>query len=61
MGVFSDGSYDITPGVVYSLPVTIKDGHITVHQGLAVDEFSRTKMAETLAELVRSLCGGGCN
>lgn len=52
MGVWSDGSYGITEGVVYSLPVTIKNGAISIFQGLSIDEFSRSKMTATLQELV---------
>lgn len=51
MGVMSDGSYGIRPGVIYSQPVTIKDGVITVVRDLNIDEFSRQKMNATSEEL----------
>lgn len=51
MGVASDGSYGIADGVVYSYPVTCRDGRYEVVQGLAVDAFSRERMAATDAEL----------
>jgi len=51
MGVPSDGSYDIPEGVVYSYPVTIKDGKASIVQGLQVSEFAREKMDATLKEL----------
>jgi malate dehydrogenase len=51
MGVPSDGSYGIKEGVIYSYPVTIKDGNYQIVQGLAVDEFSRKRMDATEAEL----------
>ncbi|HVO48742.1 MAG TPA: malate dehydrogenase [Steroidobacteraceae bacterium] len=63
MGVPSDGSYGIKEGVIYSYPVTIKDGQYQIVQGLAVDEFSRKRMDVTDAELreeregVRTLLG----
>jgi malate dehydrogenase len=63
MGVPSDGSYGIKEGVIYSYPVTIKDGNYQIVQGLAVDEFSRKRMDATDAELreerdgVKSLLG----
>lgn len=52
MGVMSDGSYGIRPGVIYSQPVTIKDGVITIVHDLNIDEFSRQKMNATSEELV---------
>ena len=39
MGIPSDGSYGIKPGVVYGYPVTCKDGKYEIVQGLSVDEF----------------------
>ena len=51
MAVPSDGSYGIKEGVIYSYPVTIKDGEYQIVQGLAVDEFSRKRMDATDAEL----------
>ncbi|MET0291968.1 MAG: malate dehydrogenase [Steroidobacteraceae bacterium] len=51
MAVPSDGSYGIKEGVIYSYPVTIKDGEYTIVQGLSVDEFSRKRMDLTETEL----------
>ncbi|MCC5860926.1 MAG: malate dehydrogenase [Gammaproteobacteria bacterium] len=51
MAVASDGSYGIAEGVVYSYPVICRDGGYEIVQGLEIDEFSRTKMAATDAEL----------
>ena len=51
MGVPSDGSYGIPAGVIYSYPVTCKNGAYEIVQGLSVDEFSRKRMDATLAEL----------
>ncbi len=51
MAVPSDGSYGIREGVIYSYPVTIRDGRYQIVQGLAVDEFSRARMDATDAEL----------
>jgi malate dehydrogenase len=51
MGIPSDGSYGIKEGVIYSYPVTIKDGEYQIVQGLSVDEFSRKRMDATDAEL----------
>jgi malate dehydrogenase len=51
MAVPSDGSYAIPEGLMYSFPVTIRDGRIEIVQGLAIDDFSREKMDATRAEL----------
>jgi malate dehydrogenase len=51
MAVPSDGSYGIPAGVIYSYPVTCKNGEYQIVQGLSVDEFSRKRMDATLAEL----------
>ena len=51
MAVPSDGSYGIPAGVIYSYPVTCKNGEYEIVQGLSVDEFSRKRMDATLAEL----------
>jgi malate dehydrogenase len=51
MGVASDGSYGIAPGVVYSYPCTCRDGRWEIVQGLAIDDFSRQRMAATEQEL----------
>ncbi len=52
MGVYSDGSYGITKGLIYSFPCTCKDGDWQIVQGLAINEFSRTKMQATEQELI---------
>lgn len=51
MGIPSDGSYGIPAGLMYSFPVTTKDGEYQIVQGLEVDEFSRTRMEATQREL----------
>jgi malate dehydrogenase len=51
MGVASDGSYGIAPGIVYGYPVTVANGQYQVVQGLEVDAFSRARMDATDAEL----------
>ncbi len=52
MGVYSDGSYGIEKGLIYSFPVTCKNGRYTIVQGLSVDDFSRAKMEDTQKELL---------
>ncbi len=51
MGIPSDGSYGIKEGVVYSYPVTVSDGEITIVKGLAINDFSLQKMRATETEL----------
>lgn len=51
MGVASDGSYGITPGIIYSFPVTCKNGTYKIVQNLPVPEFSRKMMDLTAEEL----------
>ena len=52
MGVYSDGSYGITAGLIYSFPCICKDGDWQIVQGLEINEFSRAKMTATQTELV---------
>jgi malate dehydrogenase len=51
MAVPSDGSYGIAEGVIYSYPVTVRNGDYQIVPGLAVDEFGRQRMDATHAEL----------
>lgn len=51
MGVYSDGSYGIDKGLIYSFPVTCKNGDWEIVQGLDINEFSRAKMKATEKEL----------
>jgi malate dehydrogenase len=51
MGIPSDGSYGIKPGVVYGYPVTTANGRYEIVQGLSVDDFSRARMTATETEL----------
>ena len=52
MAVVSDGSYDVPEGIIYSYPVTTTNGDWAIVQGLEIDDFSRTRMDATAAELV---------
>ena len=51
MAVHADGRYGVPEGVVYSHPVTCRDGDYTVVEGLEISDFSRERMAHTDAEL----------
>jgi malate dehydrogenase len=51
MAVVSDGSYGVPEGLIYSYPVTTKGGEWQIVQGLDINDFSRTRMDATAAEL----------
>ena len=51
MGVYSDGSYGIAEGLIYSFPCVCKDGDWEIVQGLEINDFSRAKMQATELEL----------
>jgi len=51
MGIYSDGSYGIEEGLIYSFPVTCVDGRYEIVQGLGINDFSRGLMSETEQEL----------
>jgi malate dehydrogenase len=57
MGIPSDGSYGIPEGLIYSYPVTCKDGEYSIVQGLNINEFSREKMSATQRELLEERDG----
>jgi len=49
--VVSDGSYGIEEGLVASFPVVSRDGRYEIVQGLDVNEFSRSRIDASVAEL----------
>ncbi|MGH8164383.1 MAG: malate dehydrogenase, partial [Rhodanobacteraceae bacterium] len=51
MGVPSDGSYGISPGMIYGYPVTCKNGKYEIVLKLDINEFSRARMEATEKEL----------
>lgn len=51
MGVYSDGSYGISEGLIYSFPCTCDAGDWKIVQGLDINSFSRDKMSATEQEL----------
>ena len=51
MGVYSDCSYGIAEGLIYSFPCTCAGGDWTIVQGLEINDFSRAKMIATEQEL----------
>ncbi|NVJ49664.1 MAG: malate dehydrogenase [Gammaproteobacteria bacterium] len=51
MAVYSDGSYGIQEGLIFSFPVTCNNGDWSIVQGLELNEFSQAKLAATEQEL----------
>ena len=51
MAVVSDGSYGVPEGLISSFPVTTKDGNWSIVQGLEIDDFSRSRIDKSTAEL----------
>ena len=51
MGIPSDGSYGIEPGVIFGHPVTVKDGVYSIVQNLPINAFSQARIDATNQEL----------
>ena len=51
MGIPADGSYGIDAGIIFSYPVTCKDGKYSIVQGLDIDAFSQERLDATEKEL----------
>jgi len=57
MGVASDGGYGIPQDIIYGVPVTCANGRYEVVKGLEIDDYSRSKMDNTLKELLEERDG----
>jgi malate dehydrogenase len=51
MAVPSDGSYGVPEGIISSFPVTTSGGSIALVQGLDINDFSRSRIDASVAEL----------
>jgi malate dehydrogenase len=51
MGVPSDGSYGVPEGLMSSFPCVTRDGKWEIVQGLEIDDYSRSKIDASVAEL----------
>jgi malate dehydrogenase len=51
MAVPSDGSYDVPEGLISSFPCTASGGDWSIVPGLEIDEFSRSRIDASVAEL----------
>ncbi len=52
MGVPSNGCYDIPSGVIFSYPVTCKNGQYKIVEGLEITNQDREKMQKSYQELI---------
>jgi len=57
MGIPSDGSYGIAPGVIFGYPVTVKGGKYEIVQGLKINAFSQSRIDATEKELREERAG----
>ncbi|MGZ5332772.1 MAG: malate dehydrogenase [Solirubrobacterales bacterium] len=51
MGVPSDGSYDVTEGLISGFPCSCSGGEWKIVEGLEIDSFSRERIDASVAEL----------
>ena len=51
VALYSDGSYGIDPGLIFSFPIRSNGQKVEIVQGLEVNEFSRAQITGTLNEL----------
>jgi malate dehydrogenase len=51
VAVCSDGSYDVEKGLISSFPVRLRSGKWEIVQGLSINDFSRSKIDVSVAEL----------
>ena len=51
MAVISDGSYGVPEGLISSFPVTTNGGNWSIVQGLDINDFSRSRIDKSTAEL----------
>ncbi|SDD17145.1 malate dehydrogenase [Actinokineospora iranica] len=52
MAIPSDGSYGVPEGIISSFPVTCEGGEYQIVQGLEINDFSRTRIDASVAELI---------
>lgn len=52
MAILSQGAYGAARDVVFSYPVTVKDGNYNIVEGIELGTFDRERIAQTSAELL---------
>jgi malate dehydrogenase len=55
MGIASNGSYGIPEGIICGVPVTCAGGNYQRVEGLPIDDFARSMIDRTVAELKKEL------
>ena len=51
MAVYSNGSYGIAEGLIYSFPCRCQNGDWEIVEGLSINEYSQARMTLTEQEL----------
>lgn len=51
MAIESDGSYGVPKGLIFSFPVTVKNGEYTIVKDLPISPFYQTLIDKTIKEL----------
>ena len=51
VAVCSDGSYGVEKGLISSFPIQVRDGSWEIVQHLPIEDFSRSKIDASVAEL----------
>jgi malate dehydrogenase len=52
MAITSDGSYGVPAGLICSFPVTVKDGKVSIVQGIEMDDWSKENLQKSVQELL---------
>lgn len=53
MAITSDGSYGVPEGIICSFPVTVKDGEVSVVQGLELTDWDKENLQTSVDELLQ--------
>jgi malate dehydrogenase len=51
MALWSNGEYGVPEGLIFSFPVTVENGVATVVEGIQHNDYAKSKIAATAAEL----------
>jgi malate dehydrogenase len=51
MAVWSNGEYGVPAGIIFSFPVKVKDGQVSIVEGIVHNDYAKAKIAATAAEL----------
>ena len=51
MALWSNGEYGVPSGLIFSFPVTVSDGQVTIVDGIDHNDYAKAKIAATAGEL----------